>query len=176
MQNIIASEGYTNIAVPDKYLFLEQDGKRLFSISARVVPAEKKEVTIDLKQMVELCDIVFKTRYCDFHQFNFMVDSKDRIVFVDTDMAAFSYGGRLSEHNLKKMRDFFIPEDGSPCMLHEVKVVVKPEAQNYLSNKISEYSEGFQSTYRFFPEKSEYDEEDLNISKTYPWIKLKYIK
>jgi len=175
LKNLIESEGYTTVSVPDKYLFLGNNygycrEDVLLAFARKVVPTDDKEIIIDRQQMMEFSDVVTKARFCDWNNGNFMIDDQKRIVFVDTEIRSFSHGGRLKEHNLKQIRRFFIPKDGRNCVLHGVTIKVADDAKVYLLDKIAEDKKAFESTCRSFTQKSEYDTKKLNVPVVYPLI------
>lgn len=167
MKNIIETEKYSTISVPDKYLFLSNSRKYVVCAAKKVVSTDEKEVVIELNQIREFAEMVFKTRFCDWHDGNFMIDKDKKIVFIDTDVKSFSMGGRYAHHNLEQMKKFLIPEDGSKCKMHNTTVTLTPEAQSYLSDQIAHHGENLQTTYRSLTQKTEYDTKDFNIPFIY---------
>src|SRR5207237_10395882 len=129
LQNMIAQNDYSRIAIPNKYLFLTGPHQKsdwghqlLLCFSEKIIPTEDKEITIDRHQMKEFADVILTTRFCDAHPWNFIIDEQKRIVFIDTDIESFSHGPRWISHNLEKLwnflclgknSDIFTPEENN---------------------------------------------------------------
>lgn len=189
LQNMVEQNDYSRIAVPNKYLFLTDSNQYgtqfLLCISEKVIPTQAKEIIIDRHQMKEFADVILKSRFCDAHPWNFIVDQQKRIVFIDTDIESFSHGPRWESHNLKKLweflglgknNDIFTPEENDDirengvCKMHDVVIKVSDDAKTYLSDLISLHHKSLNSTYRSLTQKSEYDGKNLNIAHVFPKI------